>query len=290
MDNTNLLRPPSDPTDELCNEDSVFSIVEKDESSKLKAFLAKGIDVDVCESNTRNSLLHLSILHGSYKCLVVLLNNGASINIKNRCGETCLQLAKKLRNRQGCVLAIQLAIRDRREKLKKGEKIQLMKEFDRERSEECNDNNAVNKSDVHLKTLKQALRVNIDNANTMVEHLEAETCRAKCLADNLQLQLQALEAKIEEIEKGDSNGYNSSQNSAQASTSGALRVNSCDFWCIICWDTPKGHILQCSEGHLFCRQCFANPQLDHCPQCRVSLDTCIRNRALESILSNGNSN
>ena len=43
--------------------------------------------------------------------MIVLLNSGANTNLKNGRGETALRLASKLENRQGCILAIQLAIR-----------------------------------------------------------------------------------------------------------------------------------------------------------------------------------
>ena len=58
--------------------------------------------------------------------------------------------------------------------------------------------------------------------------------------------------------------------------------------CYVCHDLPGFpiEIYQCTEGHIICRDCFFNPNMnnDECGMCRNEIEEPIRNRALESRL------
>eukprot|EP01083_Nonionella_stella_P293154 996938_1 len=56
-----------------------------------------------------------------------------------------------------------------------------------------------------------------------------------------------------------------------------------EFECPVCFEEFTNAIYQCVEGHLLCHLC--RPKFTLCPTCRVSLETNIRNRILEQILS-----
>ena len=58
--------------------------------------------------------------------------------------------------------------------------------------------------------------------------------------------------------------------------------------CYVCHDLPGFpiRIYQCKEGHIICKECFFNPNMnkDQCGMCRTDIEEPIRNRALESRL------
>eukprot|EP01084_Bolivina_argentea_P301356 519888_1 len=59
------------------------------------------------------------------------------------------------------------------------------------------------------------------------------------------------------------------------------------FECAICKSLPtKTTIIQCSNGHLLCGQCYHNPNFNQkCPVCRIDMSMLIRNRTMENLLA-----
>ena len=55
--------------------------------------------------------------------------------------------------------------------------------------------------------------------------------------------------------------------------------------CVICLQVPRGgHIIQCKNGHLMCKNCASNKNVKTCPTCRGTLDKKARNLAVEQII------
>eukprot|EP00088_Acartia_fossae_P032517 TRINITY_DN33287_c0_g1_i4.p1 TRINITY_DN33287_c0_g1~~TRINITY_DN33287_c0_g1_i4.p1 ORF type:complete len:267 (+),score=40.20 TRINITY_DN33287_c0_g1_i4:60-860(+) len=255
--------------------EKIFDAVKSDNVKLVKEFLKSGGDVNLTEE--RDSLLHLAVEHGAYKSMVVLLNAGANTNLKNARGETPLELARKFSNRQGCILAIQLTVRRRKERLKEEDKRHVLLQSCSTGGQPST-SSAVNLNN-GLKNLDTLLRLNLESAQNIVQNLEFEASRAKSVVKGLEHQLIVLDSQMKFLNLQN----DSSSNSSQSPITDARSYE--DFKCMICWDVPGGHIFQCTEGHLLCGECFSNPQISVCPECRVPLDTRIRNRAVEKLLS-----
>jgi len=248
----------------------IFQAVSQGDVNAVRQYINQGGDVNICNDDDKNTLLHASVIHGSYNIAVLLLNKGADLNLKNRSDLTALQLAKKL-HKDGFILSIQLSIRKRAEKELKIEKDRLIMEHITQRKSRH----------PGLSNLHEMTRINLENAHSLLRNLENETKRTKKLVKGLELQLSVVEGQmlVEEMNEANHNlGSSFSLGSNNAASKECVR-------CTVCWEVPSPLVLQCTEGHVLCEECWDRPELQLCPECRVPLDMRIRNRALESILS-----
>ena len=93
--------------------------------------------------------------------------------------------------------------------------------------------------------------------------------------------------RLEELEKTASllqderNGGHCSLDDSDATKRKIMK----ELECICCYDNLTGHILQCEEGHLICKDCIK--KVTECPVCRAKYQQKrIRNRFAESLVTN----
>lgn len=74
-------------------------------------------------------------------------------------------------------------------------------------------------------------------------------------------------------------GNNTTGNTRSGTTSQSALLELLE--CPVCMDIMSPPLLQCTNGHMLCNDCRG--KIYKCPQCKVSLNSCSRNRALESL-------
>jgi len=236
-------------------------------------FLYTGGDVNSIEEDSKNTLLHLAIIHCNYNIAVLLLNNNADVSLCNSSGLSALQLAQQMPERQGFALAVQLSIRKRQEKEARCEKERLLQQHLRTTDQPLN--RMTRNSTKRMSGLLEITKLNLENARSLVNSLESETRNAQKLVKNLEHQFSVIECQL----KADLVNSTDNQNNIHHQTFNPESVR-----CTVCWEIPQPHVLQCIQGHILCDCCFSRPELVTCPECMAPLDVRIRNRVVESML------
>ncbi|XP_023345988.1 uncharacterized protein LOC111714991 isoform X2 [Eurytemora carolleeae] len=207
----------------------VFQSIAAGNTQAVRQYLSSGGDVNMCENNTKNSLLHFAVLHDSYTTAVLLLKSGADVNLENSCGLTAMQLARKMGNREGFIVVIQLSVRKRRQEIELKQKETLIKE-----NMENKHNRSVNPS---ISRLLKINSFNIEKARKLVKNLEEERERAEKLLQSLEHQHFVLKGQLFTEDE-------TKEKNVQISNT-VLSPES--IRCIICWEPPSSHIYQCSQ-------------------------------------------
>lgn len=266
------------------NETAVIEAVVTTNIPLLKQLLERYPDlIDSVEPASGNSLLHLAVLHGGYNAAVHLLNRGCCTLQRNGHGLTAVQLAQRLPERGAFAVAIQLTERKRRE--------QNLAALRRSAAASTDSSIAVPMlrrraalSGGTFASLQQLTRRNLDVARGTLLRLEAEVCAAKVLIQSLEHQLILLDsaAQLADLEPSVDNDREADTSGRSPGASGLdLELVTCG----VCLEIVSSRIYQCRQGHIYCEQCFARPEMTLCPECRISIEEPVRNRALEKIVS-----
>jgi len=262
------------PKDRLCLPD----LIKTGSISDIKHAVVNSYDVDEVNA-AGDTALHVAVATGQYNTTVILLNRGCSLEIRNKEGKTAKDLAQTIEGRTVFNMAIQLTQRNRREKMKTEEKKKLIQqERERKQIEEMDYQDGDHEIDEVLKLSNKILnsRQSLTSAKKLVKDLEGQVVTAKCLVNQLELDVQNLEKELEHSKKKKRSGSKVNKLPETVLTS-----------CSVCLDVPRPpmKIYQCPEGHIFCDECQSRPELTTCPECRVPLDGVkIRNRTLEQLI------
>lgn len=280
MDQQNL---PVDSGGYLQTLDAVIQAVKTTNVPQVKLLLERGADVNSVEPTSRNSLLHLAVLHGGYNAAVHLLNRGCSTSHCNSDGLTAVQMAQRLPDRGAFAVAIQLTDRKRRERQLAAERITASA------TRMTVPSSSSPARGGPLLSLHQLTRRNLEAARGSLVSLEAQVVAAKALVRSLEHQLILIEsaAQLADLQRGVHGGGSSKvadyENGVVMKGGSGVQLDLAR--CGVCLEIARTKIYQCSEGHIFCELCFLRPEMTQCPECRIPIDEPVRNRALEKIIA-----
>ena len=241
----------------------------------VKQLLEEGEDPDDVDEDG-NTGLHHAVIGEHYNIAVLLLNSGAGLEVRNKDGLNCLQLAQRLAGRTVFSIAIQLTRRNRLEQEKLEQKHQLISQGVESGGEDGDEESDEDGGDGLERTL-QTTQHSLTSARRLLTDLESQVCSARSLVNQLELEVSRLKVNVERRKK---------RNRPREENSRKIRMSDVER-CSICLEVPRPplKVYQCPEGHSFCEDCKNRSDMTNCPECRISLNgVSIRNRTLERLI------
>merc|ERR1719373_1017490 len=140
----------------------------------VKQLLEEGEDPDEVDEDG-NTGLHHAVIGEHYNIAVLLLNSGAGLDVRNKDGLNCLQLAQRLAGRTVFSIAIQLTRRNRLEQGKLEQKHQLISQEESSEESEESDEEGGDGLERTLQTTQHSLT----SARRLLTDLESQVCSTR---------------------------------------------------------------------------------------------------------------
>lgn len=80
------------------NRDAMKTAIAQNNVVQVKSLIAQGVDLNATDSKGNTPLMEASRLVGSEQIVSLFLNSGSNPNIRNKAGETALDIAQRSNN------------------------------------------------------------------------------------------------------------------------------------------------------------------------------------------------
>ena len=245
-----------------------------------------------------NTALQVAVLRSHFEAVTLLLTHNISIDSTNKQGQTALDIAQE----HGATYLENLLIEKQKKQIIAPQPARRPSSNSKKSNESFDNDTTLNEKD---KLLRQLQELELKEANDSIkekqEKLSIVTDEIRQFDEEgakLTNQLSSIQKKITEnnqalVAKGALKRILEQElQKLETKRTGTLqnenKVEQRSFECPICFvlPLPPKHIFQCTNGHVYCSDCKGKPQMTNCPQCRIPLNTSVRNIILEEIIAN----